>query len=117
MHKLKKQRLFKGNKSALATIFLELNSASLPIALILCETDYSLYWKKSIFANIKDILLLVQNEILSEGKFSEMAVQEINEGLEFNFFERGMKSEKKLMIITIDAVRIIFTVTARAVTP
>jgi hypothetical protein len=100
MHGLKKQGLFKGNKSALATIFLEPNPASLPIASILCETDYSPYWKKSLFANIQDILLLIQNEILPGGKFSGMAVQEINEGLEFNFFERGIKSEKKLMIIT-----------------
>ncbi|GET54755.1 hypothetical protein GLOIN_2v1479937 [Rhizophagus irregularis DAOM 181602=DAOM 197198] len=44
--------------------------------------------------------VLIQNEILLGGKFSGMAVQEINESFEFNFFERGMKSEKKLMIIT-----------------
>jgi hypothetical protein len=100
MNGLRKHGLFKGNKSALATIFLEPNPTSLPIASILYETDYSPYWKTAMFINIKDILLLIQKEILPGGKFSGMAVQEINESLEFNFFERGVKSEKKLTIIT-----------------
>ncbi|CAB5353671.1 unnamed protein product [Rhizophagus irregularis] len=80
--------------------FEEPNPASLPIASILYETDYSLYWKKSIFANIKDILLLIQNVILPGGKFSGMAVQEINEGLEFNFFERGYEDICRRLLTT-----------------
>ncbi|EXX52009.1 uncharacterized protein OCT59_000536 [Rhizophagus irregularis] len=100
MNGLRKHKLFKENKSALAIIFLESNPTSLPIASILYETNYSPYWKTAMFINIKDILLLIQKEILPGGKFSGMAVQEINESLEFNFFERSVKSEKKLTIIT-----------------
>src|SRR5579859_1065803 len=52
-----------------------------------------------MFTNLKDILLLIQKEILPEGKFARTAIQEINEGLEFNFFKREGKSEKKMLII------------------
>ena len=36
--------------------------------------------------NIKEIFLLIQKEILPNGKFSGTAIQEISKGLEFHFF-------------------------------
>src|SRR2546429_3338761 len=98
---LKKQGLFKGCKSALTTIFLEPNPASPSIASILCESNYTPYWKTSNCSNcasIQDILLLIQKEILLGGKFVGTVIQEINEGLELQFFNQKKKLEKKIMI-------------------
>ncbi len=50
--RLKIQRLFKSYKSALTTIFLESSSSSTPIASILCESNYTPYWKNSNCTNI-----------------------------------------------------------------
>ena len=36
--------------------------------------------------NIEEIFLLIQKEILPNGKFSGTAIQEISKGLEFHFF-------------------------------
>ena len=98
---LKNQRFFKGNRSAPATIFLEPNFNSLPIASILGESDYYSYWKKtSMCTNIEEIFLLIQKEILPNGKFSGTAIQEISKGLEFHFFGSEKQLEKKMTIIT-----------------
>ena len=96
---LKNQRHFKGHRSAPATIFLEPNPNSLSVASILDESDYSLYWKTSVYTNLKEIFSLIQKEILPEGKFSGTVIQEIRKGLEFHFFEREKQLEKKLTII------------------
>jgi hypothetical protein len=97
---LKNQRVFKGHKSALATIFLEPNPNSTPIASILCESNYRPYWKNSNCANIQDIFLLIQKEILPGRKFAGTIMQEINEGLELYFFnnDKEKKSKKKMTI-------------------
>ncbi|RIA97630.1 hypothetical protein C1645_813872 [Glomus cerebriforme] len=49
---LKKQGLFKGDRSALKTIFLESSPTSKSIASILRKSDYIPYWKPSNCANI-----------------------------------------------------------------
>jgi hypothetical protein len=85
---LKNQKLFKGKKSSLSTIFLEPNPTSLSIASILRKSDYPAYWKSSTLMNLEDIFMLIQEEILLGGKFSEITVQKINEGLELNFFKK-----------------------------
>ena len=95
---LKIQRLFKGYKSALTTIFLEPSPSSTPIASILRESNYIPYWKNSNCANIQDIFLLIQKESLLGGKFAGTIIQEINEGLELYFFNKEKKLEKKMTI-------------------
>ena len=98
---LKNQRFFKGHRSAPATIFLEPNLNSPPIASILGESDYSSYWKKtSMYTNIEEIFLLIQKEILPSRKFSGIVVQEISKGLEFHFFGSEKQLEKKMTITT-----------------
>jgi len=42
--------------------------------------------------------LLIQKEILPGGKFVGTVIQEINEGLELQFFNQKKKLEKKIMI-------------------
>ena len=97
---LKNQRFFKGHRSAPATIFLEPNLNSQSVASILSESDYSSYWRMSMYTNLKEIFLLIQKEILPSGKFSGIVVQEISKGLEFNFSGCGKQLEKKMTITT-----------------
>ncbi|RHZ48040.1 hypothetical protein Glove_562g45 [Diversispora epigaea] len=73
------QRLFKGHRSALATIFLEPNSTRQSIASILCETNHEPYWKTTLLINVQDILLNIKEKILPGKEFSGTAIQEINE--------------------------------------
>ncbi|PKK67225.1 hypothetical protein RhiirC2_783782 [Rhizophagus irregularis] len=75
---LKNQKLFKGKKSSLATIFLESNPTSPSIASILRESDYPLYWKSSMLMSLEDIFMLIQENILLGGKFAEITAQKIN---------------------------------------
>jgi len=94
---LKNQKLFKGKKSSLATIFLEPNPTSPSIASILCESDYCSYWKSSMLMSLEDIFMLIQEEILS---FAEITMQKINEGLELNFFkEERQPAEKQIVFM------------------
>ncbi|GBC04638.1 hypothetical protein RclHR1_00580003 [Rhizophagus clarus] len=69
---LKNWGLFKGYRSALATIFLE--------------------------PNPNNIVSLVQKESLGEGKFVGIIMQEISEGLELHFFDEKKKLKKKMII-------------------
>ncbi|CAB5360502.1 unnamed protein product [Rhizophagus irregularis] len=97
---LKNQKLFKGKKSSLATIFLESNPTSPSIASILRESDYPLYWKSSMLMSLEDIFMLIQENILLGGKFAEITAQKINGGLELYFFKKEDKSlEKKILFI------------------
>ena len=96
---LKNQRFFKGHRSAPATIFLEPNLNSQSVASILSESDYSSYWRMSMYTNLKEIFLLIQKEVSSEGKFSGTTVQEISKGLEFHFFGKEQQLEKKMIIM------------------
>jgi hypothetical protein len=95
---LKNRGLFKGYRSALATIFLEPNPTSSPIASILRVKSNS-YWKTITCTSIQDILSLIQKESLAGGKFVGIIIQEISEGLELHFFNKRKKLEKKLMIL------------------
>jgi hypothetical protein len=52
---LKNRGLFKGHRSALATIFLEPNPTSPPIASIL-RTESNSYWKTITYTSIQDII-------------------------------------------------------------
>jgi hypothetical protein len=96
--------LFKGHRSAVATIFLEPNPTSLSIASILCEPDYIPYWKAISLINTSDILSAIQEKILPEEEFEGTAIQQINKGLEFHFFVKECQPEKKLIIITKDSL-------------
>jgi hypothetical protein len=95
---LKNRGLFKGYRSALATIFLEPNPTSPPIASILRVKSNS-YWKTITCTSIQDILSLIQKESLAGGKFVGIILQEISEGLELHFFNKRKKLEKKLVIL------------------
>ncbi|GBB84074.1 hypothetical protein RclHR1_10700002 [Rhizophagus clarus] len=97
---LKNQKLFKEKKSSLATIFLEPNPTSPSIASILRESDYPLYWKSSMLMSLEDIFMLIQENILLEGKFAEITAQKINGGLELYFFKKGGKSLEKKILFT-----------------
>jgi hypothetical protein len=97
---LKSQRLFKGNRSAIATIFLEPNPTCPSIASILCETDYLPYWKATSLINPSDILLSIKEKILPGKEFFGTAIQEISEGLEFRFIAKEGQPEKKLLIFS-----------------
>ncbi|RHZ77457.1 hypothetical protein Glove_177g88 [Diversispora epigaea] len=55
-----------------------------PIATILCEPDYKLYWKKTLLINSIEIIKFFQDKILPGEEFAETAIKEINEGLEFS---------------------------------
>ncbi|CAG8801012.1 4252_t:CDS:2, partial [Dentiscutata erythropus] len=61
---LQKRGLFKEQRSALATVFLEPNPTSLSIASILRTSEYILYWKSIASANIEDIFLYMQKKQL-----------------------------------------------------
>jgi hypothetical protein len=99
INSLKVQRLFKGHRSAPATIFLEPNPTRLSIASILNETNYVQYWKKSYLINISDILLSIKEKILPGQEFSGTSVQRINnESLEFRFVAKDEQPEKKLLL-------------------
>src|SRR4051794_9048609 len=95
---LKNRGLFKGYRSALATIFLEPNSTSSPIASILRVKSNS-YWKTITCTSIQDILSLIQKKSLTGGKFVGIIIQEISEGLELHFFNKRKELEKKLIIL------------------
>lgn len=98
---LKNQKLFKGKKSSLSTIFLEPNPSSLSIASILRESDYPSYWKSSTLINLENIFILVQEKILPAEKFAEIiTIQKINEGLELNFFKKEEQSAEKKILFT-----------------
>ncbi|RHZ88001.1 hypothetical protein Glove_26g233 [Diversispora epigaea] len=64
INSLKNRGLFKGHRSAIATIFLEPNPTSSPIATILRESDYKLYWKKTLLINSIEIIKFFQDKIL-----------------------------------------------------
>ncbi|RHZ53790.1 hypothetical protein Glove_437g23 [Diversispora epigaea] len=98
INNLKSQRLFKGHRSVLATIFLKLNPTHQSIASILCETNHEPYWKTTLLINAQDILLNIKEKILPRKEFSGTAIQEINEGLEFKFAIKDGQPEKKLII-------------------
>ncbi|RHZ60077.1 hypothetical protein Glove_359g27 [Diversispora epigaea] len=98
INSLRKRGLFKGYKSAVATIFLEPNPTSSSIATILREPDYKSYWKKSLLINTSDILKYFEEQNLLKNKFAGTTIQEINEGLEFKFPMNKYQPEKKLII-------------------
>ncbi|CAG8671585.1 10107_t:CDS:2, partial [Dentiscutata heterogama] len=102
---LQKCGLFKGQRSALATVFLEPNPTSLPIALILHISEYIPYWKSIASANIEDIFLYMQSKIKPEGKFSETTIRYQDKYLEIYFFKQQLL-EKQLLI---KAKRILIT--------
>ncbi len=95
---LQSRGFFKGCRSAVATILLEANPTSPSIASILSTSNYTSYWKTTSLINTADILLSIQEKILPGGEFAGIAVQKINEGLEFHFFKEG-QLEKKLLIL------------------
>ncbi|RHZ49985.1 hypothetical protein Glove_508g41 [Diversispora epigaea] len=97
---LKNQRLFKGKRSSLATIFLEPNPTCPLIASILSSTDYIPYWKKTYLINTIDILSYIQQKILPGEEFAGTSIQEISEGLEFKFSTKENQPEKKLLIFS-----------------
>ncbi|CAB5200035.1 unnamed protein product [Rhizophagus irregularis] len=94
---LKNRGLYKGYRSALATIFLEPNPSGPSIGSILRSKSNS-YWKVSTYANIQDILSLIKRESLTGGKFMGTVIREISEGLELHFFNNKKKLEKKILI-------------------
>ncbi|RHZ67777.1 hypothetical protein Glove_299g50 [Diversispora epigaea] len=98
INNLKNQKLFKEHRSALTKIFLKPNSTYQLIVSILCEINYELYWKTTLLINVQDILLNIKEKILPGKKFSEIAIQEINKGLEFKFTIKDEQPEKKLII-------------------
>ncbi|RIA90125.1 hypothetical protein C1645_823746 [Glomus cerebriforme] len=61
------------------------NPTSKSIASILRKSDYTPYWKPSNCANIRDIHLLIHEEILPGGKFVGIVIQDINVALNFTF--------------------------------
>lgn len=85
---LKNQKCFKGNRLAVANIFLKLNPSSLSIASILYTSDYIPYWRTKSLINSADILSLIQERILPGGEFADTSMQEISGGLEFQFFKK-----------------------------
>jgi hypothetical protein len=96
---LRTRGLFKGYRSALATIFLEPNPTSPPIASILrTEPKKNSYWKTTTYTSIQDIISLIQRESLDGGKFVGIIIHEINEGLELHFFGKKKRLEKRLII-------------------
>ncbi|RGB26258.1 hypothetical protein C1646_820517, partial [Rhizophagus diaphanus] len=95
---LQSRGFFKGRRSAVATIFLEANPTSPSIASILSTSNYATYWKTTSLIYSTDILSSIQEKILPGGEFAGTAVQNINEGLEFHFFRKGLV-EKKLLIL------------------
>ena len=72
---LESQRLFKGHRSAITTIFLEPNPTSVSIASILCGPDYIPYWKAISLINTSDILSAIQEKILPGEEFEGTAIQ------------------------------------------
>ncbi|RHZ83510.1 hypothetical protein Glove_91g32 [Diversispora epigaea] len=98
INSLKNRGLFKGHRSAIATIFLEPNPTSSPIATILREPDYKLYWKKTLLINSIEIIKFFQDKILPGEEFAGTAIKEISEGLEFRFPTKEHQPEKKLLI-------------------
>ncbi|CAG8783516.1 10264_t:CDS:1, partial [Rhizophagus irregularis] len=89
--------LYKGYRSALATIFLEPNPSGPSIGSILRSKSNS-YWKVSTYANIQNILSLIKRESLTGGKFMGTVIREISKGLELHFFNNKKKLEKKILI-------------------
>jgi len=94
---LKNRGLFKGYRSALATIFLEPNPSSQSIGSIL-RSESNSYWKISTHTNIQDIFSLIQRESLTGGKLIGTITREISDGLELQFFNNKKKLEKKILI-------------------
>ncbi|CAG8785304.1 22603_t:CDS:1, partial [Gigaspora rosea] len=93
----KKCGLFKGQQLAFAIVFLEPNPTGLPIASILCTSEYILYWKLIASANIEDIFLYMQSEIKLEEKFSENTIRYQDKYLKIYFFKQ-QQLEKQLLI-------------------
>lgn len=96
---LKKQGLFNGERSAIATIFLEPVTSSPNIAFILRPSGQMLYWSNNSTATILDVVTSIKNKIKLNGKLAGTGLREIEQGLALNFFGSEGRVEKDMTII------------------
>jgi hypothetical protein len=95
---LKVNKIFKGARSALATIFFEPDSSSSSLASILRTTEQTPYWKTHKLANIADVSLLIRTYITFKQEFFGVGMREIINGIGITFFGKENKVEKDLTI-------------------
>jgi hypothetical protein len=96
---LKKQGLFNGERSAIATIFLEPVTSSPSIASILRPSGQMLYWNNNSTATILDVVTSIKNKIKLNGKLAGTGLREIEQGLALIFLGSEGRVEKDMTII------------------
>ncbi|PKY57852.1 hypothetical protein RhiirA4_511067 [Rhizophagus irregularis] len=95
---LKIKKVFKGTRSAIATIFFEPNSSGLSLASILRTTEQVPYWKIHNSASILEVTSLIKTNIATKQEFFGVGMREIVNGIGITFFEKECKVEKDLII-------------------
>jgi hypothetical protein len=92
-------KVFRGARSALATIFFEPDSSSSSnLASILRTTEQIPYWKICNSASITEVTSLIKTNIASKQEFFGAAIREIINGVGVIFFGKEDKVEKDLII-------------------
>ncbi|RHZ46935.1 hypothetical protein Glove_603g8 [Diversispora epigaea] len=94
---LKVNKIFKGARSALATIFFEPNFSSSNLASIM-RTEQNPYWKTHNLASIAEVISLIKTNITSKQEFFGVGMREIINGIGITFFGKENKVEKDLTI-------------------
>ena len=95
---LKVRKLFKGARSALATIFFEPNSSSSNLASILRTEEQTPYWKTHNSATIAEVITLIKTNFISKQEFFGIGIREIINGIGITFSGKEDKVEKDLII-------------------
>ncbi|PKY62834.1 hypothetical protein RhiirA4_490084, partial [Rhizophagus irregularis] len=95
---LKTKKVFKGARSAIATVFFEPNSSGSSLASILRTTEQIPYWKVNNSASIVEVTSLVKTNITSKKEFFGVGIREIVNGIGITFFGKECKVEKNLTI-------------------
>jgi hypothetical protein len=95
---LKIKKVFKGARSAIATVFFEPNSSGLSLISILRTKEQVPYWKIHNSASIVEVTSLVKTNIASKQEFFGVGIREIVNKIGITFFGKECKVEKDLVI-------------------
>jgi hypothetical protein len=95
---LKIKKVFKGARSAIATVFFEPNSSGLSLISILRTKEQVPYWKIHNSASIVEVTSLVKTNIAFKQEFFGVGIREIVNRIGITFFGKECKVEKDLVI-------------------
>jgi hypothetical protein len=91
-------KVFRGARSAIATVFFEPNSSGSSLASVLRTTEQIPYWKTHNSASIAEVISLIKTNITSKQEFFGVGMREIVDGIGITFFGKEDKVEKDLII-------------------